>query len=129
MCEKAEFSLHSATLPNAPKIQVFILIQKELGFRDFLCDRAVSFALEDKNCDPSPMLLVVAFFYAIVPLDETKIYLVILPTNPFREFESDSSNHWYSGISNCESILPKYLFIGYFVSVNLSIAAGISEHL
>lgn len=69
------------------------------------------------------------FFYATVPLDETKIYLVILPTNPFGEFESDSSSHWYSGISNCESVLPKYLFIGDFVGANLSIAAGISEHL
>lgn len=62
VCEKAEFSLHNATLLNAPEIQLFILIQKELGFGDFLCDRAVSFALEDKNFDPSPMLLVVAFF-------------------------------------------------------------------
>lgn len=49
VCEKAEFSLHNATLLNASEIQLFILIQKELGFGDFLCDRAVSFALEDKK--------------------------------------------------------------------------------
>lgn len=58
----------------------------------------MSCVLEDKNHAPSPILLLVVSIYPIVPLDvvsQTRFHVVILPTNPFRGFESDSSNNSY----------------------------------
>lgn len=120
---KLDSDYKNATLLNCPKIQ------EELCFTDFLSEVAVSHVLEDKNHAPSPVLLLVVFIYPIVPLDvvsQARFYVVILSTNPFRGFESDSSNNSYYSVhlilkAFCQNTCPNAVLTSSLLLVFQSI--------